>query len=141
MSKSKLDAGIPVLTEVIDASLVSTEPVSKPVRLHTAPVREVHEMHAVHELADVVDVPTIDGWLNEEWNRLERKIGGRILHQVMDRLESDIENRVRDALADVLQIAVEGLANDIKQNLQVALKDLIAKAVKEEISHMQISKK
>jgi hypothetical protein len=132
MSKSKLDAGIPVLTEVLEVPSASIETPARPVRLHTAPV---------HEIPDVVDVPTIDGWLNDEWNRLERKIGGRILNQVMERLESDIENRVRDALADVLQIAVEGLANDIKQNLQTALKDLIAKAVKEEISHMQIAKK
>jgi hypothetical protein len=138
MSKSKLDAGIPVLTEVIELTAANAETMVRPmpmpvsVPLHVAPVQEHPE---------VVDVPTIDGWLNDEWNRLERKIGGRILHQVMDRLESDIENRVRDALADVLQLAVESLANDIKQNLQSALQELIAKAVKEEFSHMQATKK
>jgi hypothetical protein len=132
MSKSKLDAGIPILTEVIEAQKANAETLARPVPLHVAPVQE-------HP--SVVDVPTIDGWLNEEWNRLERKIGGRILHQVMDRLESDIEIRVRDALADVLQLAVEDLANDIKQNLQTALQDIISKAVKEEISHMQFPKK
>jgi len=138
MSKSKLDAGIPILTEVLEVPSANAEALIKPVRLHTAPGLGTH---GAHEPLDVVDVPTIDGWLNEEWNRLERKIGGRILHQVMERLEADIESRVRDALADVLQIAVEGLASDIKQNLQTALNDLIAKAVKEEISHMQIAKK
>jgi hypothetical protein len=133
MGTSKLDAGIPILTEVIEINASAAESLARPVPLRVAPVQDHHP--------EVVDVPTIDGWLNDEWNRLERKIGGRILGQVMDRLESDIENRVRDALADVLQLAVEGLANDIKQNLQTALRDIIAKAVKEEITHMQVTKK
>ena len=136
MSKSALDAGIPVLTEVIDIPATNPDaappPAPSPATLR-ATVQEV--------TPTVVDVPTIDGWLNEEWNRLERKIGGRILHQVMERLESDIEDRVRDALADVLQMAVETLASDIKQNLQATLHDVITQAVREEISHMQYSKK
>ena len=132
MSKSKIDSGIPVLTEIIQApsehATFAAKPESPP------PTR-------VPEHPEVVDVPTIDGWLNEEWNRLERKIGGRILHQVMERLESDIEDRVRDALADVLQTAVETLSTDIKQNLQATVHEVITRAVKEEISHMQTSKK
>ncbi|HSY29933.1 MAG TPA: hypothetical protein VK832_20650 [Burkholderiaceae bacterium] len=129
MSKSALDAGIPVLTEVIK---VAAEPAAK-----TTPVRAAE----LRQQPEVVDVPTIDGWLNEEWNRLERKIGGRILHQVMERLEADIEDRVRDVLADVLQVAVETLANDIKQNLQGTLREVISQAVKAEISRMQTAKK
>ena len=129
MSKSALDAGIPVLTEVIK---VTAEPAAKP-----PPVRAAELKHP----PEVVDVPTIDGWLNEEWNRLERKIGGRILNQVMERLEADIEDRVRDVLADVLQVAVETLANDIKQNLQGTLHEVIGQAVKAEISRMQTPKK
>jgi hypothetical protein len=129
MSKSALDAGIPVLTEVIK---VTAEPAAK-----TTPVRAAEPK----QHPEVVDVPTIDGWLNEEWNRLERKIGGRILQQVMERLEADIEDRVRDVLADVLQVAVETLANDIKQNLQGTLHEVINQAVKAEISRMQTAKK
>jgi len=132
MSNSKIDAGIPVLTEIIKVPVFNTNAGLKQESPRAAQAQEGPE---------VVDVPTIDGWLNEEWNRLERKIGGRILHQVMERLESDIEERVRNVLADVLQVAVETLANDIKQNLQVTLHEVISKAVKDEISHMQTSKK
>lgn len=132
MSKSKIDSGIPVLTEIIEVPPKNTNFAAEP---------ESPPPNRAPEYPEVVDVPTIDGWLNEEWNRLERKIGGRILHQVMERLESDIEDRVRDALADVLQTAVETLSNDIKQNLQVTLHEVITQAVKEEISHMQTSKK
>jgi len=131
MSKSRIDAGIPVLTEIIKTPGADAE-IGK-----QAPPRTPQPQ----ERPEVVDVPTIDGWLNEEWNRLERKIGGRILHQVMERLEADIEARVRDVLADALQMAVTTLANDIQQNLQATLQEVITQAVKDEISHMQTAKK
>src|ERR1019366_2227743 len=89
---------------------------------------------APQESRQAVDVPDIDGWLTEEWSRVERKIGDRILRQVMVRLESDIENGVRDALTDVLQTAVESLANDIRRNLHDSLQDMISEAIKDEVS-------
>jgi hypothetical protein len=129
MSNSTLfDAGIPVLTEIIQA----------PVDAADKPPPDEAE---TQEPPKVVDVPAIDGWLTEEWNRLERKIGGRILDQVMARLESGIEDRVRDALADVLQAAVENLAADIKQNLQHSLQEVISQAVRDEVFRMQTAKK
>ncbi len=130
MSKTNLDAGIPVLTEIIPGSSAVEVP-ARPMPASANPAPP----------AEVVDVPLIDGWLTEEWNRLERKIGGRILQQVMARIEADIETRVRDALADVLQISVESMANEVRQNLQHTLEQVIAKAVHQEISNMQIAKK
>jgi hypothetical protein len=135
MSKTNLDAGIPVLTEIIPGDAVAAP--AKPLPMFTKPAAPTE----VAEVAEVVDVPLIDGWLTEEWNRLERKIGGRILQQVMARIEADIETRVRDALADVLQISVENMANEVKQGLQQSLEQVIAKAVHQEISNMQIAKK
>ena len=64
MSKSALDAGIPVLTEVIKVTATNAEQAAK-----TAPIRAAEPRQHL----EVVDVPTIDGWLSEEWNRLERK--------------------------------------------------------------------
>ena len=129
MSKTNLDAGIPVLTEIIPGGAEDVP--AKPFPMFTRPAAP----------AEVVDVPLIDGWLTEEWNRLERKIGGRILQQVMTRIEADLETRVRDALADVLQISVENMANEVRQNLQHSLEQVIANAVHQEISNMQIAKK
>ncbi len=130
MTKSSLDAGIPVLTEVIagDDDFVA------PARVLAASAKPVPR-------PEVVDVPLIDGWLTEEWNRLERKIGGRILGEVMARVEVEIEDRVRDALADVLQMSVETMANEVKQNLRATLESVIAQAVHREISNMQFTKK
>ncbi len=130
MSKPSLDAGIPVLTEVIDSSDDFVAP-RRPPAANAKPVAR----------PEVVDVPLIDGWLTEEWNRLERKIGGRILGEVMASVEAEIEDRVRDALADVLQMSVETMANDVKQNLRATLETVIAQAVHREISNMQFTKK
>jgi hypothetical protein len=152
MSKSPLDAGIPVLTEVIDDKLTAPQPTfhATPKPPPKAPPTVAPTMTAFKTttvrapelpVSDIVDVPAIDGWLNDEWGRLERKIGGRILSQVMERLEADIENRVRDALADVLQMALATLTHDIRDNLQTSLQKVITEAVKEEIFHMQNPKK
>jgi hypothetical protein len=131
MSNSALDAGIPVLTEIIDVPHAEAA-VEPPLWLTEPTEAQPHK--------DTVDVSDVDGWLNAEWDRLERKIGGRILHEVMARLETDIEQRVRDALAEVLQVAVTDLAADIKHNLQATLQEAISQAVKQEVSRMQTAK-
>ena len=133
MSNSALDAGIPVLTEIIEIPHIEPEPWLEP---HQPVLTEAQPQPQT----GTVDEADVDGWLNEEWNRLERKIGGRILQQVMARLESVIEQRVRDALAEVLQVSVESLATDIKHNLQGALRETIFEAVRDEISRMQTAK-
>jgi len=124
MNNSALDSGIPVLTEIISPPL----PPSPPAHIATA--------HAA-----VVDVPFIDGWLADEWERLERKIGGRILQQVMDSLEAEVKERIRDVLTEALQVAVDALADDIKGNLQRSLEEVVYQAVKDEISNMQTVKR
>ena len=130
MSKPGLDAGIPILTEVIEGSSD-----------FVAPPKPLAAVGKSAPRPEVVDVPLIDGWLTEEWNRLERKIGGRILGEVMARVEADIENRVRDALADVLQTSIEIVADEVKKNLCVTLESVIAQAVHQEIADMQNLKK
>ncbi|MFI4939500.1 MAG: hypothetical protein ACHP7O_04030 [Burkholderiales bacterium] len=128
MSNSAFDAGIPVLTEIIHAAELDAASVSQN--------REERQEHL-----EAADAAPIDGWLNEEWNRLERKIGGRILDQVMVRLEADIEERIRDALADILQTTADSLAADIRQTLQHTLHEVIFQAVRDEIIEMQTSAK
>lgn len=123
--KSALDdAGIPVLTEVI-----------------AAPQETAHLHHDIAPPAaaatETQRLPAIDGWREDEWNRMERKISGHILHQVMARLDTAIEQQVRDSLADALQTAVEGLATEIKHNLQHSLEQVISQAVSEEVARMQ----
>lgn len=76
----------------------------------------------------------------QEWEQLEINISERISRQVLNRIDLVLEQRVRDSLADVLQLAVQGLALDIKRGLQETLEDVIGSAVAQEIARLQTSK-
>jgi hypothetical protein len=132
MSNYTPDAGIPVLTEIIPAP----QPVlAATVATATAP--------AVTEKAAVVSLDaSADPVRNEDqWNRLEREVTERVLYQVLERIDFVLEQRVRDNLADVLQTAVERLAADIKSGLEQSLKEIVTRAVTQEITRLQTEKK
>ncbi|OGB22210.1 MAG: hypothetical protein A3I66_17725 [Burkholderiales bacterium RIFCSPLOWO2_02_FULL_57_36] len=124
------DAGIPVLTEVIDS------PPAEGISLMTqadAPAAVPAEEYNVEAL----EAEMLSHWNDEEWNRLERKIRERILTRILGRIDAVLEQQVRDHLADVLQIAVEGLATDIKSGLHQSLEQVVTSAVSQEITRLQ----
>lgn len=127
------DAGIPVLTEVIDVasddSLPASASDSKPDLPAVASPPE--------SPAEVVEIKTLLSGSDEDWSRLERTIRERILRQLLARVDSALEQRVRDSLADVLQTAVEGLANEIRSGLHEGLEDLVTRAVSQEITRLK----
>jgi precorrin-4 methylase len=134
MSNYTPDAGIPVLTEII--------PASQPVSGAGATVAAA-TMPAVTEKAAVVslDAGAVPVRNEEQWNRLEREVTERVLYQVLERIDFVLEQRVRDNLADVLQTAVERLATDIKSGLEQSLKEIVTRAVTQEITRLQSEKK
>lgn len=128
MNHSTLDAGIPVLTEVIAAPQ------------HGAP--PARDFAPEKTLAETEFMPAeAEGWIEDEWNRMERKISGQILEQLMTRLDTAIEEQVRNSLADVLQTAIDALATEIKRNLQHSLERVISDAVAEEVARIQFLEK
>lgn len=135
MSNPNLDAGIPVLTEVIPVSHEETEARQEaPVPIAQPP-----------EIAEPVPVPTLLEraaleWDDDKWDLMEREIRERVLYQVMEQINDALEQRVRDSLADVLQIAVEGLASELKGGLRHTIQDVVTRAVAQEISKLQSSK-
>jgi hypothetical protein len=133
MNDSKLDAGIPMLTEIISAPLASDAAHAQPV--DPAPPAEVEEDTAALESRAVSD------WDQEQWGRLENEIRARILKQVLERVDFVLEQRVRDSLADVLQTAVEDLAAEIRTGLHHTIKDVVSRAVSQEITKLQSAKK
>lgn len=134
MSNFKPDAGIPLLTEVIDAPVVVDSGTdARPAAIqHTPPAT-----------TPIDDVPELTSVLlsEDELRRFEHEICERVLQQVLDRIDFVLEQRVRDNLADVLQTAVDHLATDIRQGLQRSLADVIARAVTQEISRLQTLKR
>jgi hypothetical protein len=120
MSKQQIDQSIPVLTEVI----------------------------AKDELAPVI-VPQLDEEAHEEdldiirqqaWERLELTIRENVLKQVLNRVDFVLEHRVRDSLADAMQIAVDKLAEDIRSGLQNSIKEVVTRAVTQEINKVKNTK-
>lgn len=164
MSNSAADGGIPLLTEILlvpSHTMEVTAPAAVP-NLEVAPLpvapalpvdiamqsarREAeHPMPAEPAFAPEsrsLPLPPLPQALlsAQDWEQLEADITGRISRQVLSRIDFVLEQRVRDSLSDVLQIAVEGLAQQIQHGLHQTLEDVIARAVAQEIARLQTSK-
>lgn len=133
MNTPSRDAGIPVLTEIIDPLVMDAAPAVEPAPRPAEPVKKRN--------AEISEAEATVNWKDEEWYRLERKIRERILRQVMGRIDAVLEQHVRDRLADVLQNAVQGLATEIKTGLQQSLEEVVSRAVSQEITRLQTTKK
>lgn len=142
MSNYKPDAGIPMLTEIIPAldaalppAIVSTRAIEPMPRIDmvTAPTPE----SAAPALPAALPVTMPEADLR----RLEQDVAERVLQQILQRIDFVLEQRVRDSLADVLQTSVQRLADDLRQGLRHSLTDVVTRAVTQEISRLQSSKK
>lgn len=134
MSNYKPDAGIPVLTEVIEV------PVAGSAGADTPPVPVPSAAPSAGHLDDIPELTSVL-LAEDDLRRFEHEICERVLQQLLDRIDFVLEQRVRDNLADVLQTAVDHLATDIRQGLQRSLTDVISRAVTQEISRLQTLKK
>ena len=135
MNNSTLDAGIPVLTEII--------PAPQAVEIAAAPSAASPEPVIV-PLSDDIAALTARAspdWDDEKWDRMEREIRERVLQQVLERIDFVLEQRVRDSLADVLQTAVERLASEIQGGLHQTVREVVTRAVSQEITKLQTTKK
>jgi hypothetical protein len=132
MSNNILDAGIPVLTEIIPAPGAAAE-VTVPADIES----DIPRTEAIVPLEPRAEKV----WDEAEWERLEREVRERVLVQVLESIDFVLEQRVRDSLADVLQLAVERLANEIKDGLHHSIKEVVSRAVTQEITKLQSSKK
>lgn len=125
-----LDASIPTLTEIIEqeqdfaGEALTPEP--------SAPLTASRT-----EAADPVEVQAVTALSDNQWQALELQISERVLRQLQTRIDFVLEHRLRDGLADALQLALEGITADIKRSLHQTLEDVIARAVAQEIAKLQ----
>jgi hypothetical protein len=118
---SNFDASIPVLTEVF----------------HDKPMAAPRN----GDLGAELESRAVAGWGDEEWELLERRLSERILHQMQSRVDFVLEQRLRDSMAEVLQHALRGLTSEIQAGLQDTIEKIVARAVTQEIAHLQALKK
>lgn len=131
MNNDALDASIPVLTEIIAQEQDFAGAAETP-----SPISP-----SATEAADPADLPPSTSLSDSQWEALEHQISERVLRQLQTRIDFVLEHRVRDSLAETLQLAVEGMAAEIKRGLQQTLEDVIARAVAEEIARLKTNPK
>jgi hypothetical protein len=72
---------------------------------------------------------------------MERRVRERILGQLLSRTDAVLEERIRNSLAGVLQDAVDGLTATLRESLHKTLEEVVSRAVAQEITRLQASKK
>ncbi|WP_428717461.1 hypothetical protein [Undibacterium curvum] len=124
-----IDANIPVLTEVIlpDTEASTAQAVADSQQPATQDMNATMEQHIHSEP-------------QQDWQELEQNVKEAVLKQVLTRVDFVLEHRVRDGLADVLQTAVDKLADDIRAGLSKSLEELITRSVNQEISKLRSGK-
>ncbi len=65
----------------------------------------------------------------------------RILHQLQSRVDFVLEQRIKDSMAEVLSHALHDLTNEIRVGLHDTIEKIVARAVSQEITHLQAQKK
>jgi hypothetical protein len=160
------DPGIPVLTEVFKDQPVKKEAPEDTVTVPpeaVAPVGaeavgpEAPEPVETEEAVEVaspaaetaanatsdaeLEARAVDSWTEPEWTLLERRLSERILHQLQDRVDFVLEQRLRDSMAEALQRAMAGLTSEIRESLQQTIETIVVRAVAQELAHLQTLKK
>ncbi len=163
----QIDASIPVLTEIIHTPDGSTSETSKsgpnytpspiiqrpnqvsstsssvPTGLSFAPqalIRQPEpdlssEALSRSEIDEMENAPPENG--SEDWLLMEQTVRENVLKQVLSRIDFVLEHRVSDSLADVLQKAVDQLADDIRAGLKQSIEEVVTRAVNQEIAKLK----
>jgi hypothetical protein len=148
----QIDESIPVLTEVISApngSPVSSKtktteahfPLSAPATT-TANVATKPISAAIAAAKQVLAQPVLfETEIEEEKvtaiSAEEQTVRENVLRQVLSRVDFVLEHRVSDSLADVLQTAVDRLADEIRAGLRHSIEEVVTRAVTQELSKIK----
>jgi hypothetical protein len=121
------DASIPVLTEVFSDKADKAAPVERPA---------AQDSVSIH-----LERRAVDTWTEPEWNLLERRLSERILQQLQGRVDFVLEQRVRDSMEEALARALDGFTSELRTGLQETIEKIVARAVSQELAHLQALKK
>ena len=134
------DASIPVLTEVLKAEplggdLLPGETANLPGATSTGAAS------TRAETAAQLEADAVDGWSDAEWAMLEHRLSERIMGKLQSRVDFVLEQRIKDSMAEVLTHALHGLTNEIRIGLHDTIEKIVARAVSQELTHLQAQKK
>ena len=126
------DASIPVLTEVFTEKADKATEADKAA----APERPAQDAVSIH-----LERRAVATWTEPEWNLLERRLSERILQQLQGRVDFVLEQRVRDSMEEALNKALAGFTSELRVGLQETIEKIVARAVSQELAHLQALKK
>lgn len=152
---TQIDSSIPVLTEVIiNPETIQTkivkEIIEKQHEIKTqipsqknefelpASLQVKEESQSILLSEESIEIPF--QIKEEDWKKLEITLKENILRQVLARIDFVLEHKVRDSLAEILQVSVDKLANDIQFGLKNSLEDVVTRAVTQEIAKVRVIK-
>lgn len=135
---STFDASIPVLTEVLHDDVPDTGRAGPTPAADAAPASA--PLKPAQQAAQL-EQQALNDWSAAEWALLERRLAERILHQLQDRVDFVLEQRIKDSMAEVLNHALHGLTSEIRAGLHDTIEKIVARAVAQELTHLQAQKK
>ena len=116
---------VPTLTEVVDIPNVVPPDEAAPI-----PVGEV--VRAPVAEADVVPQGASHAFVLPEIS--EQQLTQRVLADLQRQVDLMLEQRVREAMAPALARLTDALVRDAREQLAVTLRDVVARAVAQELS-------
>jgi hypothetical protein len=118
---------VPTLTEVV--TWPESSPGSPPDNAGAAPPAEAQHAEALHAEADVMGAAMLHALMvNEE------QITQRVLAELQRQVELMLEYRLREVLTPLLTRATDNLIRETRTELASTLRDLVARAVAQEIA-------
>ncbi len=124
------DASIPVLTEVMKVDALSDDLLPG----ESAPPRRT-------DLAAQLEEDAIENWTDAEWEAMEHRLSSRIMQRLLSRVDFVLEQRIKDSMAEVLNHALRDLTNEVRVGLHDTIEKIVARAVTQELIHLQARKK
>ena len=132
------DASIPVLTEVFhDAPAGGAAAADQAA----APISPTWPAIPAVEPAAQLEAEAVNSWGEAEWALLEHRLSDRILHQLQSRVDFVLEQRIKDSMEEVLNSALHELTREIRSGLHDTIQKIVARAVAQELTHLQAQKK
>ncbi|RJG04078.1 hypothetical protein [Noviherbaspirillum sedimenti] len=119
-------------------------PDASPLALAPEEAQPVARTEAAPQASPPANAPTeqaASAWSDAELGELESELRQRITRQVLGRIDFVLDHRVRNALTDVVDSAIDALAAEIKRGLHETLTDMVTRAVAQEVSRLQSTKK
>ncbi|MGN6702256.1 MAG: hypothetical protein ACTHKB_04740 [Burkholderiaceae bacterium] len=133
MNSSTPDAGIPLLTEILP--LADEPPGDGGETL--SPAREVRDAGTSTAIGPLPESGTAATLPASDWNRLEDALQARIVERLQAQMEGVLQDRIRDNLADMLQIATESISRELRHTLHESLSNIVGQAVAHEIAKLK----